>query len=358
MKMKSSVSSRAPLVSVVVPIYRVEKYLRQCVDSILAQTLTDIEVILVDDGSPDSCGEIADEYAKHDSRVTVVHQDNMGLGPARNSGMSAARGEYIGFVDSDDWINSQMYESLYRAAVENDADVVFTGFRAVHNGQVIYSKPQPFGDNVLDGQEEIFQLRRAFYGSLPGREDDDPTPISVWVGLYKRELIRSKRIQFKNIRSEDKFFNTEVCRSAQRVATINGTPYSYRKDDQFSITASFSTAAIGSYNELFIALFELVLQEADSYKQECLLRTKRCVIDYSRFLMGKICSSDIPTKDKLSGIKRVFSLEPVIAASEDFPYRILSVKQRAFYYCLRYRLALLALLLNDANHCIKSGACG
>lgn len=354
MKMKNTVTSRAPLVSIVVPIYRVEKYIRQCIDSILAQTLDAIEVILVDDGSPDSCGEIADEYAKHDSRVTVLHQSNKGLGPARNLGMSAARGEYIGFVDSDDWINSQMYELLYHAAVSNDADVVFTGFRAVHNGQVIYLKPQPLGESILNGQEEIFQLRRAFYGALPSKEDDDSTPISVWVGLYKRELLQSKRIQFRNIRSEDKFFNTEVCRSVQRVVTIGGTPYSYRKDDQFSITASFSVAAIGSYNELFTALFELALQESDTYKQECLLRTKRCVIDYSRLLTGKICNSDISTIEKLSRIKSVFTLAPVVSAAKGFPYKSLSVKQRAFYYCTRHRLALLALLLNDINHWLKT----
>lgn len=354
--MKSSVSGRVPLVSVVVPIYRVEKYLPQCVDSILAQTLDDIEVILVDDGSPDSCGEIADEYARRDSRVTVVHQNNMGLGPARNSGMSVSSGEYIGFVDSDDWIDPRMYESLYHAGVANDADVVFTGFQAVRNGQVIFSRSQPLGECILNGQEEIFQLRRAFYGALPNREDDDPTPISVWVGLYKKELIQRKRIQFKNIRSEDKFFNTAVCRSAQRVMTINGTPYSYRKDDQYSITAASSVAAIDSYAELFTALFELALQETDSYKQECLLRAKRCAIDYSRVLTGKICDSGISTKEKISRIRSVFSLEPVVAASGDFPYQALSVKHRAFYFCVRYRLALLALLLNEVNRRIKTGA--
>ena len=105
-----------PKVSIVVPMYGVEPFLNKCVDSLLAQSLHDIEIILVDDGSPDRCGEIAEEYAIKDNRVKVIHQKNSGLGPARNTGMAAATGEYIGFVDSVDWANNCMFERLYNAA--------------------------------------------------------------------------------------------------------------------------------------------------------------------------------------------------------------------------------------------------
>ncbi len=118
-----------PKVSVVVPIYGVEKYLRQCVDSILAQTLKDIEIILVDDGSPDACPRIVDEYAARDPRVVPVHQENRGLSGARNAGLDAARGEYVGFIDGDDWIEAEMFEKLYDAATANIADVVACGIR-------------------------------------------------------------------------------------------------------------------------------------------------------------------------------------------------------------------------------------
>ena len=102
-----------PLISVIVPVYKVELYLRRCVDSILAQTYPNIEVVLVDDGSPDRCGDICDEYAKEDQRVIAVHRQNGGLSAARNSGLEACHGEYIGFVDSDDYIHLEMYEQLY-----------------------------------------------------------------------------------------------------------------------------------------------------------------------------------------------------------------------------------------------------
>jgi len=114
---------KLPLISVIVPVYKVEQYLRRCVDSILAQTYTNIEVILIDDGSPDGCPAICDEYAEKDSRVVVIHQKNAGVSAARNAGLDVAKGDYIGFVDSDDWIEPDMYEVLLNLIINNNADI-------------------------------------------------------------------------------------------------------------------------------------------------------------------------------------------------------------------------------------------
>ena len=103
-----------PLISVIVPVYKVEPYLRRCIDSIRNQTYTNLEIILVDDGSPDNCGHICDEYAQKDKRILVIHQENGGLSAARNSGLARCTGAYIGFVDSDDCIHPEMYERLYK----------------------------------------------------------------------------------------------------------------------------------------------------------------------------------------------------------------------------------------------------
>ena len=111
-------------ISIIVPVYEVEKYLKRCVDSILCQTFCDIEVILVDDGSSDNCGFICDEYAKQDKRVKVIHKQNGGLSSARNAGLDIATGDYIGFVDSDDWIHPQMYEYLYNCALKYNLDIM------------------------------------------------------------------------------------------------------------------------------------------------------------------------------------------------------------------------------------------
>lgn len=117
------------LVSVIVPVYKVEDELGRCVDSVLSQSLSDIEVILVDDGSPDGCPRICDEYALKDPRVTVVHKDNGGLSDARNCGLDKATGDYVMFVDSDDYIEPDSCERLYRSAVDSDADMVLGDWR-------------------------------------------------------------------------------------------------------------------------------------------------------------------------------------------------------------------------------------
>ena len=114
-------------ISIIVPVYKVEKYLRRCIDSIAAQTFTDWECILVDDGSPDDSGTICDEYAENDKRFRVFHQENAGVSAARNKGLDEAKGEWICFVDSDDWIEKEMLEKMYNLAVKNKAEVVVCG---------------------------------------------------------------------------------------------------------------------------------------------------------------------------------------------------------------------------------------
>jgi len=114
-------------ISLIVPVYKVEPYLRKCVDSILAQTYKNLEVILVDDGSPDNCGAICDEYAARDGRIIVIHQKNGGISAARNAGLDIASGDYVGFVDSDDWIEPDMYEYLLSGALEEKAHIVICG---------------------------------------------------------------------------------------------------------------------------------------------------------------------------------------------------------------------------------------
>lgn len=129
-----------PKVSIIVPIYKAEKYLNRCIDSILAQTFTDWELLLIDDGSPDRSGEICDEYAQKDSRIRVFHKKNGGVSSARNLGLDNVQGEYVTFVDSDDWIDVHMYEEMYNKAIEEDADVVVCDFCSTDCENEQYSK--------------------------------------------------------------------------------------------------------------------------------------------------------------------------------------------------------------------------
>ena len=127
-----------PKISVIVPIYKVEVYINKCIDSIINQSYKNIEVILVDDGSPDKCGEIANIYSKKDSRVKVIHKENGGLSDARNCGMKYATGEYVLFVDSDDWISEEMIDTLVSIAIETNADIVQSAFYYAYENYLLY----------------------------------------------------------------------------------------------------------------------------------------------------------------------------------------------------------------------------
>lgn len=208
---------KKPKVSVVVPIYNVEKYLRECVDSILAQTLKEIEVILVDDGSPDKCGEIIDEYAKKDPRIIVVHQANGGYTKAVNHGFDLAHGEYIGIIESDDWIEPDMYEKLYKSAKKYDTDVTKGGFY-FYNPTLPKSKQNKYYVNPCG-----IDLRKAPSGAFAVR--DWPQILgfhaSIWSSIYRAEIAKSLKIPDTAGASYQDFpFMIEVMTKAKRISVV------------------------------------------------------------------------------------------------------------------------------------------
>lgn len=206
-------------ISVIVPIYRVEKYLPACIDSILNQTFTDFELILVDDGSPDRCPEICDETAKRDARVRVIHQANQGLSAARNAGIEAARGAWLSFVDSDDYIAPQFYEKLYQTAQRTDADCVMCSVQNVdESGKPIDSALMRVADEVKTGREVLRKIGR-----------DDVTPyLTAWNKLYRRKLFNTLRYPAGR-QNEDVFVFAELFCQVQRAVCVAEPLYFYRK---------------------------------------------------------------------------------------------------------------------------------
>ena len=216
-----------PKVSVVVPIYGVEKYLKQCVDSILAQTLTNIEIILVDDGSPDKCPEIVDEYAKKDSRVVAVHQPNGGYGTAVNHGISLAQGEYIGIIESDDWIEPTMYEKLYNNAIANNSDVVKCNFY-VYNS--LASKPARI--NKKWHQQQLNKAPKDIAFSLKDYPEIVMFHASVWASLYRSDFVKKiKMNETKSASYQDFPFMCEVMARAGRISVVNEHLVHYRMEE-------------------------------------------------------------------------------------------------------------------------------
>lgn len=213
-------------VSVVVPVYNVEKYLSRCVESLLNQTLDGVEVILVDDESPDNCPRLCDELALKHENVKVVHKKNGGLGFARNSGVEVAEGEYVAFVDSDDYVERNMMETLYGVCKSDNLDVVFSefnadeypGFRVVPHKERLYQN------------DEIENLKLDFIGAEPEYTSSIKYEPSACKGLYSLSLIKNNGIRFLSERefiSEDVLFNLEVLNASKRVKLVPFQFYHY-----------------------------------------------------------------------------------------------------------------------------------
>lgn len=212
-----------PKLSVVVPVYKVEQYIHQCVDSILDQTFTDFEIILVDDGSPDKCGEICDEYAKKDSRVKVIHKKNGGLSDARNFGIDIAQGEYITFVDSDDKIDKYMYYDMLKNLEENDLDIICCDTYIVRGNNKKF-RPRYDNDKIFDKNESIVEI-------LNGNIDN-----AAWNKIYKRCLFEKIRYPKGRI-YEDVATTYKLFYLANRVGYLK-KPYYYYYKRKGSIVAS------------------------------------------------------------------------------------------------------------------------
>ena len=215
-------------ISIIVPIYNVEQYLRKCVDSILAQTFTDFEVILVDDGSPDNSGAICDEYAKLDSRVRVIHKENGGLSDARNAGIEIAKGKYLGFVDSDDFIDKDMYEILYNAFSVADIDMSIVGYYDQYGDYILNTDKDIEDFKVIDNIQAVEEI-------LKGRK----LTANVWNKLYKKELFQHIRFP-KDVIAEDAFVIIELLLLVNKVGVDTKLKYHYMHRKESITSAKFN----------------------------------------------------------------------------------------------------------------------
>ena len=207
-----------PKISVIVPVYKVEPYLNRCIDSILNQTYTDLEVILVDDGSPDNCPALCDQAAQRDPRIKVIHKENGGAASARNAGLAAATGEYIGFVDSDDYIDAEMYQILMETAVDTGADIVECGYRWV-KPNVLYDRENT---RAVDLYTNVEALEKLYFGD----QMFGGISIVVWNKLYRRALF--DEIHFtEGFICEDVEITPKLLYSARLIAKYNYNFYNF-----------------------------------------------------------------------------------------------------------------------------------
>lgn len=228
------------MISIIIPIYKVEQYLDECVTSVINQTYKDLEIILVDDGSPDSCPQKCDEWAKKDGRIKVVHKKNGGLSSARNAGLKVAKGEYIGFVDSDDYVDETMYEDLMRVMKQNEKTMVVSS-------PIIRNKNGVFSPYIVGSYEYKEGDTMSFAGYMKRFLGLNMDAV-VWNKLYKREFVHTYFREGRN--NEDylfMYYNVKNVYNTQYLLAVTNKSHYYYRDNMQSICHQAAT----STNRLF-----------------------------------------------------------------------------------------------------------
>ena len=292
-----------PLVSVIVPVYRVEAYLDTCVESLVNQTLEDIEIILVDDGSPDNCPAMCDAWAKKDSRIKVLHKENGGLASARNAALEISSGEYIGFADSDDYADVQMFEKLYESAKQYDADISICAHYTFNESSMIEHK-LPFDKKCYTKDEIAAHFVFPLIGSNP---DADIPNIEgfVWRQLFKKETMKSILFQSERIYfAEDVVFDFEVYPICQTISVVNEPLYYYRYNEE-----SLSNRFRSNLWEKLSALLEVkvaVLNKYSALQSEAIRLYNECLkfIQFTILNLNK-AGCNLSTKQKAAVLRQI-----------------------------------------------------
>lgn len=275
------------LISVIVPVYKVEAYLDKCIQSIADQTYQNLEIILVDDGSPDRCGAMCDAWAAKDSRIKVIHKKNGGLSDARNAGMAAATGDYVGFIDSDDFIAPDMYRHLLERMEADGSDIAACGVEMVREDGTGCGMLTPAGDHVLHRQEALEAIIREY-----------PLKQPVWYKLYKAELIRDIPFAVGKYH-EDVFWSWQVMARANRVSIFDTPCYFYLQRGGSIMGAGFSLKRLDALEA------KCLRQDYLTAHAPQLAGTGRCDLFFTCLYVGQLSLLHLDRDDRREAFSRL-----------------------------------------------------
>ena len=319
-----------PLISVIIPVYKVEKYLEKCVDSVINQTYKNLEIILVDDGSPDNCPKICDEYAKKDKRIKVIHKENGGVGSARNKGMEKAVGEYITFVDSDDWLEKNFIQEMLFIINKYKVDYVTCGYYRVYENkkEIINGNLEEI---VIDSKEYVNKLLNVQNGYG-----------FVHMKLIKKEKISSLRFEEKLVVGEDALFNIQLCKNIEKIVIYNKPLYNYYFNTN-SVVRKYNNEYCNNYLKSMIYMSEYIRK---NYKSENVIQNLYNYIAYHVLL---ICVNycyhpDNPNKGRKLLVETV-KIDLFKEAINNSNYNGLSVSRKISLFTLKYKLYFLMSLI-------------
>ena len=332
-----------PLVSIIVPVYKVEKYLKRCVDSLTNQTLRDIEIILVDDGSPDNSGKICDSLQEKDCRIKVIHKSNGGLSSARNAGIKIAQGQYIGFVDSDDDVALDMYEKMYIVAKRENVDFVMSDYQRICADGTYYLKTL----DIPAGLYEKNQMCRIIFPNLIMGEKIEYGPLlSVWHCLYRTDFLHQNNLYFdEKVRwSEDNIFSAIAGYYCERFYYMKGEGLYHYYQNQGTITTSYRSGAWKVYctmNEHLHNFFDPI-KDFDFGRQ-----LKLHMIYYACNCIGQQLT--LPKLEAKRGIRNILETRQLRDSFTDFKMPRVGIKLKIQLYLMKYRQTDLLYQIKKAK---------
>lgn len=319
------------LISVIVPIYKVEKYLNTCIDSIINQTYKNLEIILVDDGSPDNCPKICDEYAKKDARIKVIHSENRGVSSARNIGLDNVSGKWVVFIDADDWVDEN-YIYLLLNQIDESVDIICCGYKRVNGNNI---------EKVNDDNKTIIYDNIKFIEKLLNVQNGYGF---VHTKLIRKSLINNIRFDQNLKVSEDALFNMELARNTKQIKVINKAIYNYR------IT---SESTVKKYDEGYVEKYYKAMQMCYDYihnnfenNSEMILNINNFIVYHVMLIAVNYCyNPENPNKNKRKLLKDICKIELFNEAIKKSNYEDLSLSRKIMLFTLKNRLYLLASLI-------------
>ena len=338
-------SDNRDLISVIVPVYNVEQYLSQCLDSILKQTYSNLEIILVDDESKDSSGKICDEYCRKDKRCKVIHKKNAGLGMARNSGLEIATGLYVTFVDSDDWIKADAIEQMHRNLIEHNVDFCKSGYiRFTDDGKII--RTVHYEEECFPENEAKKKLLPRMVGSSPSQHDS--VEMCVTGVLYSVRIIKSNKLKFPSERvliSEDMVFNIDYMQHTNGGCLIPYEGYMYRYNPK-SLTSQYREDRFNAVCYWYSEVKKQLL--GYGYDKSTIYRLQRIFFVYLRMCLTQERSrvSKHTAKESIERIKKICENSTVRNIIQNYPLKNIGFKQSIFLkLIIRKRAFLLRTLV-------------
>lgn len=342
-----------PKISIIVPCWRVESYLDKCVESLVNQTMHEIEIILVDDKSPDRVPEMCDEWTRKDNRIKVIHKSqNEGLGLACNTGIECATGKYIAFCDSDDWVDLDMYENMFKEAEAHQADAVITGLKRVDTtGRPCGGMRHYDSYTFCEGRDDVNELVAEMIAASPERREDRYIEPSAKATLYAKAVIDKYNLRFpseREVPSEDLIFNLYFLQHSQKISILPQRFYNYRITPG-SISKDTSKGLFESkYAVLYQHLKQICKAQDMGDKNEA--RIARMIIGLVRIYIFRIINSSWTVREKKAEIGKISSNPIWREIWDNYPKGVMPLVHRIPAEACNRKCYLVLFLLAKLKH--------